>query len=69
MRPGDWLKLLAYWALGVGVYRLANPKCPWCGAALDAISVAEAVACPRCGAAVTAAQAVLGRVLWRALFA
>jgi hypothetical protein len=69
MKPGDWLKLLAYSALGVGAYRIINPKCPWCNEALDAISVAKAVACPQCGAVVTAAQAVLGRVLWRALFA
>jgi len=69
MNPGDWVKLLAYSALGVGAYRLANPKCPWCGAALDTISIAEAVACPQCSTAVTAAQAVLGRAIWRALFA
>ncbi len=67
MNPVNWVKPLAFSALGVGAYRLANPKCPWCGAALDTISIA--VACRQCSTAVTAAQAVLGRVIWRALFA
>ena len=68
MKPKDWLRVFALLAAGIGVYRLVRPRCPWCAEALDTISVAEAVACPNCRAAVTAAQAVLGREIWRALF-
>jgi len=59
MKQQDFFGLLALAGLGIAVYKLAHPKCPWCDEALALIKVGERVTCPSCRNPVSALQAVL----------
>lgn len=59
MKPRDVFVLLGLFGIGVAVYRLANPKCPWCKNALKAVEIGQELVCPSCRRSVTALQALL----------
>jgi len=59
MKPRDVFGLLALVGLGVTLYRLANPKCPWCRSALELVSLGQKVVCPSCHSPVTTLQSLL----------
>ena len=48
MKQKNAVALLGALAIGVFLYKLANPKCKRCDVALKVIAVGQALVCPRC---------------------
>lgn len=50
MNGRQWFVALGALAVGIYLYkRFLNPRCGWCGAALQVVAAGQTLACPSCG--------------------